>query len=185
MSRTILVKAWDVVQNLFRCNSLTRCLFRFPPRRRVDGSATRALLATAEAAANAACAGARRFNGFGPPECCKRASVAGSVATSSQSPSGLASNCSKMLFRCAVSDAVSSLQLGRLLNTRVRLTSALSSHKAREVSVAWMGLLLRWGRSPEWLRHHCLNSLQRSKSSLHGGAIGEWKQQPAVDRKGA
>ena len=95
-----------------------------------------------------------------------------------------------MLFRCVVSVAVSILQLGRLLKTRVRLTSALSSHKAREVSVVWLGtaqapLFLRWGRSPEWLRHHCLNSLQRSKSFFLGGAINEWKtlEKHAADRK--
>ena len=42
--------------------------------------------------------------------------------------------CDKMLFICAVSVAESILQQGRSLIARVRLTSALSNHKARDRS---------------------------------------------------
>ena len=77
-----------------------------------------------------------------------------------------------MLFRCAVSDAVSCLVLGRLLQARVLLINALCNQIAREASV--LSSLLMRGRSPEWLRHHCLNSLQRSKWSLVSGIFGRW-----------
>ena len=56
--------------------------------------------------------------------------------------------CAKMLFKCAVSIAVSCLPLGLLSWARARLDSALSSHIAREVSV--VSSLFRRGRWPEF-----------------------------------
>ena len=79
---------------------------------------------------------------------------------------------STMLLRCAVSDAVSFLPLSHLFKARVLLINTMSNQRAREASV--LSSLLRRGRSPEWLRHHCLNSLQRSKWSLVSGIFGRW-----------
>ena len=69
-----------------------------------------------------------------------------------------------MLFKCAVSIAVSCLPLGELSIARVRLTNALESQFARDASV--LSVLLM---------HHCLSSLQRSKSFVVGVVIKEWK----------
>ena len=72
-----------------------------------------------------------------------------------------------MLFKCAVSFVVSCLPQRHLLMERSRLAFAYCNQRAREV--CFLSWLLYRGRSPEWLRHHRLNSLQRSKSS--GNAV--------------